>query len=297
MNKKTSNIVGGVGLLLIVMGLTLTYGKYISNTIWEYYLISQGFYFSSNYLNTNNPTIVDNDWDEDVIFVDVKNHENESLIATGDIEYTLECNVVSPNSESLTCVIDEEEKSMITSKVIGEEVCINETEDQVIVSSYEKSKCLEEEYTWIKLPVINTHYFIVKPEPGFVYEDVEVEVKLTSTKPFVKKLLGRFVLHKNNIEENTISKRLINDGDKRTLIVTNSYLENKCITLGFNPALFTVVSDLTHFSKITTNAQDIVNKVSFLIPEQSSFKIEFSPLDKEATYTQNNFTASEDSVC
>ena len=47
-------------ILLITNGFTLA--KYVSNTVWNYYLNSQGFYLSSDQLG-NNVKNVNNVWD------------------------------------------------------------------------------------------------------------------------------------------------------------------------------------------------------------------------------------------
>ena len=82
--------------LLVVIGLPLlfysfTFSKYISDSIWDYYLQSRGFYFTSDYLGEDIVQNIDNLWDGGSVHFNVKNNLNEKVVTSYDIEYQVTC--------------------------------------------------------------------------------------------------------------------------------------------------------------------------------------------------------------
>ena len=56
-----------MGILIITRGIT--YAKYVSNAVLNYYLSSKGFYFDSETLSINTKKNTDTSWNgEDVVF-------------------------------------------------------------------------------------------------------------------------------------------------------------------------------------------------------------------------------------
>jgi len=93
--------------LLILIGVILSIGlttaaKYVTDTITSYFLRSKNFYFSSNLLDTSNPTYRIGTWSGvgnfDISF-DLLSKDNEYLYSESDITFTISVTC----SQDVTC--------------------------------------------------------------------------------------------------------------------------------------------------------------------------------------------------
>ena len=66
----------------------VTYARYASNSIWNYYLESKGFYFTSETLKNKR---VNNEWDGSRVYFDVRNSVNSYIATEYDIKYKITC--------------------------------------------------------------------------------------------------------------------------------------------------------------------------------------------------------------
>ena len=78
-------VVALVGLLILTRGIT--YAKYVSNSVLNYYLNSKGFYFKSDNLDTEIKNNADTSWDGDKVTFSITNSSNKSLATEYDIKY------------------------------------------------------------------------------------------------------------------------------------------------------------------------------------------------------------------
>ena len=76
--KKRYLILGGsVIIVSILLTVGLTYGKYATNAVWNYYLGAKGFYFTSDYLSMENTQNVNQLWDGEKVYFSLSNSDNE----------------------------------------------------------------------------------------------------------------------------------------------------------------------------------------------------------------------------
>ena len=102
---KSKKILILLGILLL--SITPTLSRYIYNSISNFILESQGFYFSSSILGIDNNEYKINNWDGVSTYylnVDVNNRKNEYVVGNTDIEYgiSVEC------SSNVTCNLSKE---------------------------------------------------------------------------------------------------------------------------------------------------------------------------------------------
>ena len=76
MQKKKKYVVITIAVLFVILIGTagFSYAKYASSNIWNYYLKSKGFYFTSDYLDSNNKQNINNTWDGNKVLFNIKNN-------------------------------------------------------------------------------------------------------------------------------------------------------------------------------------------------------------------------------
>ena len=146
---KKKYIIFGTVLFLTIGLLTigLTYGKYAADSVWNYYLGSKGFYFSSDYLGMESVENVNQLWDGKSTTFSLTNSENDLVATNFDISYTVICEVINENSEDYSCTLNGTDSDTFSGTLSGYEMCINEKNDGIDVSSYTQSDCEINGYT------------------------------------------------------------------------------------------------------------------------------------------------------
>src|SRR5574344_1819753 len=137
MKKLTKHI---FTVIIVVVAVVLSicsfsYAKYVSDSVWNYYIESQGFYFSSDYLGTTSVANVNNIWDGSSVHFNVKNAINDGVTTIADINYTVTCTL--HNSD--TCKLNGTHSNTYTGVLSSYEACTNNSTDGVDVSTYDKS--------------------------------------------------------------------------------------------------------------------------------------------------------------
>ena len=88
-NKKITkylvySLIALVGLLMITRGIT--FAKYVSNKVLNYYLTSKGFYFTSDELDSIEKKNIDTTWDGESVKFTLTNSANNALATEYDIK-------------------------------------------------------------------------------------------------------------------------------------------------------------------------------------------------------------------
>jgi hypothetical protein len=112
----------------------------VSNSAWNYYLGTKGFYFSSEQLGTTKITNVNNNWNFDSTYFTLKNSENEFLISDYDIEYTVKCTIQNDASNYSKCVLNGSNSDTFTGIISSSSTCRNNI-DETDVSTYREEEC------------------------------------------------------------------------------------------------------------------------------------------------------------
>ena len=286
MNKKLILVFCLVAVTLCFCFTSLA--RYSSSSVWNYYLESHGFYFSSDFLGNGNNN-VDTLWDGSSVHFNIKNSSNGSLITDYDIRYNVSCEVL--DDVSATCKLNGTNNSYYTGVLSSNSRCVNDI-DEVDVSSFNKTECEIKGYSFENLAVNQDIYFDVVPDEGYELSNVEVLVTVNSTSPYRKSISGVFSLFKNSRDLGSISK-VINDGvDSDDLIITNSFDTRKCVNIKFDSSKRIVDVD-DSMTNISVDASGYVKEFNISIDGLSSKKIKFFNKDFSYNYSVDDFIVDE----
>ena len=265
--KKRYKIILIVVLIGFCLGLFLTtLARYSSSNVWNYYLESQGFYFSSDNLS-NDQVNVDTFWDGSSVHFNVKNFSNNNLISSKDISYQVSCDVIDSD---IPCTLNGTESSTVNGVLSKSSRCVNEI-DQIDVSSMNKTECEVAGYTWENVSVTNDLYFDIDSDE---ITDVSVLITVNSTSPFRKTMTGVFNLSKSEIVTGNIDYNVNHYNSFDELIISNSYDTGKCISVSFDSSKRIV--DITNdMNIISSDNNGYVNSFSFGVGSMSNEKIIF----------------------
>ena len=262
--------------------------RYSSSSVWNYYLESHGFYFSSDFLGNNNNN-VDTLWDGNSVHFNIKNSSNESLITDYDIRYNVSCEVL--DDIPATCMLNGTNNSYYTGVLSSNSRCINDI-DETDVSSFNKTECEIKGYSFENLAVNQDLYFDVVPDEGYELNNVQVLVTVNSTNPYKKSISGVFSLFKNARDLGSISKT-VNDGvDSDDLIITNSFDTRKCVNVKFDSSK-RIVDYNDSMSNTSLDASGYIKEFNISIDGMSNKKIKFFNKDFSYNYSVDDFIVTE----
>jgi len=282
--------------LLCIYGVT--FAKYVSNFVWDYYLKAKGFYLYSDYLDTSTVKNVNTLWQGESVYFNVKNHLNQEVITNYDITYTILCTINGDASNHTECHLNSKESNTEEITLASYEICINNTEDGVDVSTYNQIDCEAGEYDWVNQPVIKDHHFdVVVTDEEYELTDVTVNITITSTAPYKKILSGDFILHQGEIKEEDITLKYDNYDNYDRLIITNSYPVNKCVKVTWDSSKLIINALPNDFSNYGVDANDYINEIIFNIGAKDSISYIFYPKNFDIIYDVTEFLIEETSGC
>lgn len=273
-------------LILVLLPLSVTFGRYVVEKVKSFILSANNFFFNSDKLVENGITYNINNWggtSNIEIQFQLNNHKNNILTSDSDIEYSIS----SSCSDGVICSL---------------------SSDGGIIQK-------EEMTDNITLLVTPTVAF----ENG---ESVNISVSATSSSPYVKTLSANFVVTVGtkginydisdkvgqpyflfNITNTLDTYKVIEgflDYSIGDLIPTSDYLElssenkAKCasalITLTFDPTVVIIDNTSDILEKSTTTVVNIdgvnyINSITFKMDVLSSMDIRFYKLDSNQNYT------------
>ena len=276
-------------VLVVILFISVAFGRYIKNIINDYILETKGFYFNSSILSTNGKNYLINNWDgvnSYTLTVDLNNRKNDERYTDTDILYDISVNCPS----SVVCT---------PSKTNG---ILHPTD------------------------TTDNYQVIVTPQQNFYEGDtVVVTTSVTSSSPYVKTMSATYTI---GVEKSDFSYDIEDSVGSKfiTLNLTNSisYYEvseafgdyeagsqisldeynkltdsekNHCfsaiITVEYDPNLLLVdmTNDL-YLNKLSTNFEEIpidgyqyVKKFSFKVNASSNNSIIFYKMDVNQNYT------------
>lgn len=276
-------------LVCFVMCCYLTsLARYSSSSVWNYYLESHGFYFSSDFLG-NDKKNVDTLWDGNSVHFNIKNSSNDSLITDYDIRYNVSCEVLS--DIPATCTLNGTGASSFNGVLSSNSRCINNI-DEVDVSSFNKTECDIKGYSFENLEVNQDIYFDVVPDDGFELTNVDVKITVRSISPYRKSISGVFSLFKNSRDLGSITKSVIDNVDYDDLVITNSYDSRKCVNVKFDSSKRLVDYD-DSMSNVILDDSGYIKEFNVGIDGMSNKKIKFFNRDFSYNYLVDDFYVVE----
>lgn len=276
-----------IGLMILLIGLGSTYGRYIYLELKDYYLSTKNFYFNSDKLTVGRAIYQVENWsgvDSYNISINLNSYKNNLEVCDSDITYELTYTC----SQNVNCHLSKESGTIYTT-----------TNTDNIVATLTPITSLSEGDTAF------------------------IEVTANSTSPYRKTIRARFILNVSisglSYEIEDISNRpylnfnITNTLDYYTIVTPfgsynandkidmNTYLnltdENKAkcksalITLVFDPNK--VVLDMTseyflnatNYTTTTIDGHDYINSITFNVEAISSAQVKFYKIDATKNYT------------
>lgn len=267
--KKKKFLLMVLALLSTVLFIySFSFAKYTSNSIFNYYLKSNGFYLQSDDLTTNGKQIVNTLWNKEKVYFNIRNSEGDTLISDYDINYVVNCEIV--DNPNLKCLINDTDNSQYNGILSSSSVCLN---DGTVVD-LSKADCEMNGYNWLRQVASKDLFFeVVSINDSYEIDDVKVNIVLNSTNPYKKTLKATYVLNYAQVEEGQISKEYEIFDNYNRLIITNSYLDNKCILLSWDGNKHIVDTTNSYVSYMDSNGY--INGLKFNIDAKSSTSLIF----------------------
>ena len=298
MKKRTKTLLLIVILLAIVSLITYNYSmaKYISNSFWNYYLGTKGFYFSSELLDTTKVTNVNNNWDYDSTYFRLKNSENDFLISDYDISYTVKCSVQNEAANYSKCTLNGSDSDTITGVLLSSSKCINNT-DGLNVDYNTKEECEKSGNKWkIQESYEDLYFNVVKTGDNDIsYASVLIEV--TSTSPYKKTLVGEFNLSSIEMLENGLDVNYKEFDNYSRVIITNSYDEKKCVKLSWDPLKLKIDDKNENIVSFKQDNSGNIKEVIFNIDKKNSISYLFYKTNMNEIYKNEDFDLVESNEC
>ena len=288
--RKIKQIIIIIGILLCVGSLVIVLGRYVTNSINNFFIKSKTFYFQSDKLTEKNPTFQVENWsgvDDYTITVNMNSRKNNIEVATMDIGYDIKYKC----SSNAICQLNKE------SGIIKKET--------------------------------NTDFFNLTITPNKQLQTgdkVIVEIEATSNTGYKKTIKGKFVLvvgqekltyqitdakekpYMNLRITNTLSYYIVDQAfDSYTInqrIDIDTYLElsndkkSKChsaiVTISFDPNDILIDNtgesyiNSTNKKTVQINGKIYINEITRPIDAISSKDLRFYKVDVSQNYTYPN---------
>lgn len=289
--------------ILLVSSIAVIYGvtsaKYISNSVWNYYLKSKGFYFSSEQLDSGSVVKnADSQWDGGSVNFSINNSLNQSVITDYDIGYTATCTVTGDAAAYAECHMNGTTLNSQDGVLSSLQACSNKTDDQVDVSTFNKTDCELNGYDWVSQKVTKNLYFdVVLTNTNYEISDVVVNVTVSSTTPYSKTLSGDFRLHKAGTKGEDVTLSYKNYSNYDRLIVTNPSSTTKCVKVTWDASKLVINADSSGYSSAATDLNNYINEIKFNIDPKESLSYIFYSKSFNTTYSVSEFTLAETDGC
>lgn len=196
--KKRINLIFLISLMFLCIIATYSFSKYVIQISQIHIQEANNFYFKSNILDTQEKQYILNDWDgisKYTIDANLCNYEDLLRINDEDIEYTVEAN---SKTDGISVNIKTGSQGKLTGKV--------KSENKIQIEITSSRQFTKEEYA-------------------------EVEIIVTSTKPYEKILMGTFKINVENIEN---YKTELKDEDEYAYLYITSYTFDKNLKISYD---------------------------------------------------------------
>lgn len=285
LNKKKIYLI--LGIILFVITIGLTYGRYAYNGLKDFYLASKNFYFYSDKLTSNRAIYQIDNWsgvDSYQLTINLNNSKNNLVHANTDINYEISyicsSNALCSVSKTSDTLYEASITDYFTALITPNEALKNNDEvwmEVTVKSTYPYKKTLSARFI-LKVGIPGISYAIddVEGRPYF-----NLSVTNTTDYYLVKEAFGIY----------EVDQRI----DYNTYISLSEEDKSKCalplITLTFDPTV--VILDMTNtaylnaesYTTTEINGYSYVNSISFRIALESSEVVKFYKASTNMDYT------------
>lgn len=279
------------GIFLITQGFT--YAKYVSSSVWNYYLKSKGFYFSSPDLTLEGTKNINNNWDFESTYFKIQNSINDSLVSDYDIKYKATCVIDGEEAEYSECRLNGSESNIFEGTLSNYSYCSNPKDDKD-VSLYTKEKCEVNGYAWVNQVASQDLYFDIIETTDKEVTNLKVLIEVETTSPYKKILKGEYIINKGRNELGSLNMKYDSYDTYERVTISNSYKENKCAKLKWNSDNLRI--DSNNMISNNTDSNGYINEIIFSISSKSNNSYIFYKTDKTKNYSIDDFTLIE-SAC
>lgn len=293
--KKSSKriIITSIVLLVFVATASLTFGKYVYNSAWNYYLSSKGFYFESDLLNINTKKNSILKWDGSDVYFDIRNSQNEKLISEYDISYKVTCEVMGDESNYIDCNLNGEDSSTFSGSLASVSKCINDV-DETDVTSYIKSECELNGYIWNEEISSKNNYFNLELiDATKSIDEVSIRITAESLAPYHQTLIGIFNLNRVDSVDLEIVTDYQNYSEYDELSITNTTTSDKCVLIDFDSKNYSIDLDIDSVLEYNADTNNNINQIKVKVPKENSIIYKFYKINSEKVYSINDFTVEE----
>lgn len=276
-----------LGILLFIITIGLTFGRYIYNDIRDFYLGTKSFYFNSDKLTTNRAIYQLNEWsgvDAYSLVINLNNSKNNLVHAESDIEYELSY-ICSSNSN---CSISKDGGVLYSSMVVDQFTAVI-TPTGVLTNGDTVWMEVTAKSIYPYKKTLSARFILKVGVPGISYTIDDV-----SKRPYFNLMVTNstdYYLVKESFGIYEVDQRI----DYQTYMSLSDTDKEKCalplITLRFNPEV--VILDMTNTAFLkaenyTTREIDgysYVDSISFRMPLTSSEIVKFYKANALVDYT------------
>ena len=289
-SQKTAIIISM--LLFIVTAISLTSGKYVYNSVWNYYLKSKGFYFESDLLDINTKNNSNLRWDGSNIAFVIKNSLNNELISDYDINYKVTCEVLGDEANYISCNLNNSNTALFNGNLSSGTSCINNI-DEEDVSLFNKMECELNGYTWQEEITSKENYFNLElKDPTKSIDEVSVKITAESLTPYHQTLSGIFHLNKVEISDNPFIIDYIDYLENGEISITNTTTGDACFEVSFDNSNFLFDAD-NNILDSYADSNNKINKISIKVKKQSNLSSKFYKINSSQKYSVNDFVIEE----
>ena len=253
MRKRIFIIVAVIVMISLIY--ILTFAKFKSNSLLDYFISSKNFYFESDSLSTDEKEIVNNMWDKSAISFKVKNFDNQDIATEDEIRYSVECNT---NDSNINCYINNTTSNKVNLSIAG-----NEKREETISITVDSQNEIN---------------------------DVEVSVIVKTTTPYEKTLRGKYILHKVDTIESNIEYEIVNNEVYSNMLLTNNTNENKCLSISINNNDIKVYETVDMFDISSDN--DYINNFKLNLDGNTTYDVKLFN-SNSSIISKENITVSE----
>lgn len=282
-------------ILFIVFStiISFTAGKYVYNSVWDYYLSSKGFYFESDLLDKNTKKNSLLKWDGNNISFVLKNNLNNELISEYDIEYSVTCEVLNEEAKYVDCELDGTGQSTLSAVLSSKSKCVNNI-DSRDVSKLSKTECEINGYEWKKEIFNNSVYFNLKStDETKDIDEVSVKITAESKTPYNKKIIGIFNLNKIETVEASFTTSYESFIDYDLLSIINTSNEKKCILVSFNELDYTIENVSNESVTYINSNNGKINSILLEIGKETSNNFKFYKINIGKEYSKEDLIIEE----
>lgn len=291
--KKKIIIITFIILFAIIATTTMTFGKYIYNSVWNYYLSSKEFYFQSDLLSENSRDNSILKWDGSDINFLIKNSENNELVSEYSISYELTCEVMGEAKEYIDCKLNGLDSDTFEGTLASESKCTN-LKNQTDVSSMTKAECEVSGYTWVEEVSTKKNYFnlILKDETKSI-DEVSVKITAQSILPYKKTLIGIFNLNKVDYVEEEIITNYQSYSDFDEISITNTTEEKKCVLISFDSENYSIDVNLNDILSYEIDSNKKINQISLKMDKKETKYYNLYKINNDKVYSSNDILVHE----